>query len=125
MVPNGWGSRLENEKTIDYMRRYGWQGVRGGDYTNCRKGETWWLPPEFQANGVSKFGLPGLEMYCFCISAECPISCCNSVAVSFACGLEYPQNLNPDLLPNVPLGGSSDQLEHILALEPVAPAGAQ
>ena len=57
VVPKGWGSRLENAKTIDYMRRFGWQGVRGGDYTNCRPGETWWLPPEFQADGVSKFGL--------------------------------------------------------------------
>ena len=54
VVPNGWGSRLENEKTIDYIRL---AGRPRGRHTNCRKGETWWLPPEFQADGVSKFGL--------------------------------------------------------------------
>jgi len=41
-------SKLENEKTIDYMREYGWQGVRGGDYTYSQTdGATWWLPVAF------------------------------------------------------------------------------
>ena len=58
LVPDGLASKLENSKTIELMRRYGWQGVRGGDYTYSKQdGATWWLPAEFQPGGVSRFGL--------------------------------------------------------------------
>ena len=58
MVPTGYASKFENKVTIDYMRKYGWKGVRGGDYTYSKlDNATWWLPAEFQENGVSKFGL--------------------------------------------------------------------
>ena len=58
VVPNGHASKFENKVTIDYMRRFGWQGVRGGDYTYSKADDaTWWLPAEFQEGGVSQFGL--------------------------------------------------------------------
>ena len=51
-------SRLEDEKTIEYMRRFGHQGVRGGNFTYSKEdGATWWLPAEFQVGGKSTYGL--------------------------------------------------------------------
>lgn len=43
---------IENEVTLWYMRRYGWQGVRGGDFTNSVDIDSeffnpFWLPIEF------------------------------------------------------------------------------
>lgn len=43
---------LENEVTLWYMRRYGWEGVRGGDFTNSTDIDSeffnaFWLPIEF------------------------------------------------------------------------------
>ena len=44
----GTASREENEVTERYMKKFGWKGVRGGDYMNCREdGSTWWLPAGF------------------------------------------------------------------------------
>ena len=57
VIPIHEASYREDQKTIEYMRKYGWQGVRGGDYTNSKEaGSTWWLPAEFQPGG-STYGL--------------------------------------------------------------------
>lgn len=48
-VPLCSASTLENEKVIEYMDRFGWQGIRGGDYTYSRKDDSvWWLPKKFR-----------------------------------------------------------------------------
>ena len=49
--PEKW-KELENEATLWYMRRYGWEGVRGGDYVNAMDIDSeffdpFWLPEEF------------------------------------------------------------------------------
>ena len=56
-VPLRDASRLEDEKTIEMMRAHGWQGVRGGNFNNCRPGELWWLPDEFRPAHVNGYGL--------------------------------------------------------------------
>ena len=49
VVPNHRASQIENDVTIEYMRRYGYRNVRGGDYTYSKNdGSTWWLPREFR-----------------------------------------------------------------------------
>ena len=49
VVPNHRASQIENDVTIEYMRRYGYRKVRGGDYTYSKNdGSTWWLPLEFR-----------------------------------------------------------------------------
>ena len=58
VIPVHEASYREDQKTIEYMRKYGWQGVRGGDYTHSKEdGSTWWLPAEFQPGGKSTYGL--------------------------------------------------------------------
>ena len=88
-IPIAGASQVEDETTIEYMRRHGCQNVRGGKYVRVKDdNETWWLPAEFQPGGVSAYGLYGLEMYCRCWNAECPISCWSSAAVSRSFSLE-------------------------------------
>lgn len=46
-------STLENQKVIEYMDKYGWRGVRGGDYTYAREDDSiWWLPEKFRHNST-------------------------------------------------------------------------
>ena len=45
VVPNHKASQIENDVTIEYMRRYGYRNVN--TYTK-NDGSTWWLPREFR-----------------------------------------------------------------------------
>ena len=57
-IPIAGASQVEDETTIEYMRRHGCQNVRGGKYVRVKDdNETWWLPAEFQPGGVSAYGL--------------------------------------------------------------------
>ena len=57
VIPIHEASYREDQKTIEYMRRFGHQGVRGGNFTYSKEdGATWWLP-EFQVGGKSTYGL--------------------------------------------------------------------
>ncbi len=57
-IPIAGASQVEDETTIEYMRRYGCQNVRGGKYVRVIDDDaTWWLPVEFQPGQINAYGL--------------------------------------------------------------------
>ena len=113
-------SALEDELTEWLMHRFGIRNVRGGNYVNCRSdcyANDWWLPKSLR----SGFGnVPGLHD---CPVSKFPLEFKRLVdAFHVFRSLEHPNQLHPEPLPEPVLGRVSEQQEHILPLELVAPA---
>ena len=113
-------SALEDELTEWLMHRYGIRNVRGGNYVNCRPdcyANDWWLPKSLR----SGFGdVAGLH---HCPVSKFPLEFQRLVdAFEVFCGLQNPDHLHPEALPEPALGRVPEQQEHVLAPKLVAPA---